>query len=84
MAAEILAGMAATLRVATPDLLIAIGDAGCAERLDRELRQRGYRFHAIDENTSSIVATERLTPAGGGANVSRWATTRPADDVWHA
>jgi FkbM family methyltransferase len=78
---EIIVGMAQTLTVASPDLLIEVLDAGRAERLDYELRQHGYRFYEIDENNSSIVATERLTSAKGAGNLNRWATTRSPDDV---
>ena len=76
---DILSGMVQTLNRAKPDLLIAVTDAGRAARLEFDLRQHGYRCYAIDENNSSIVATERLIPGAG--SLYRWATPRSSDDV---
>ena len=80
-AVEILAGMAQTLAVAGPDLLLEIRDAGQAQQLDGALRKQGYRFHAIDEDTGSIDASDRLIPAGGVGSTYRWATKRAPDDA---
>lgn len=77
---EIIAGMAQTLKVASPDLLIGGLDEKRAQGLDHELQQYGYRFYAVDEN-GSIVATERLMPARGAGSQTSWATTRPPDKV---
>ncbi len=80
IAGEIVADMAETLGAATPDLLIARMRAEC-EKLDDELRCRGYRFYAIDEEGGNVVAVGRLEPAAGNGYVNWWATTRSEDDA---
>jgi FkbM family methyltransferase len=77
---EIVAGMAQTSRDLPSDLLVAREPTGC-ERLDDELRRRGYRFYAINEESSTVVASERLVPAAGHGDVNWWATLRPKDEA---
>jgi len=81
IAGEIVAGMAETIRVASPDLLFSNIDAGHAQRLDGELRQRGYRFYLVDESDSSIVANQPMVSDAEHSRISGWATRRSPDDV---
>ncbi len=74
-------GMEQIFKRSMADLLITVDDAAFAQRIDRELRQRGYRFYAVDETAESVVMSERLTPANGNSNVNHWATTRPAEEA---
>ena len=69
-------GMAHTLATATPDLLIELSDEVIAASIERELRTYGYRFYAIDENTSSLVAANHLTDGGRTDDRRCWATAR--------
>ena len=80
VAGEIVAGMAPTRSDLPADLLIARERIGC-EKLDAELRSRGYRLYAINEESGTVVASERLMPAADGGVVNWWATTRSADDA---
>jgi FkbM family methyltransferase len=80
VAGEIVAGMAQTPRDLPPDFLIARDRTGCA-RLDDELRRRGYRFYAINEESSTAVASERLAPAAESGDVNWWATMRSEDEA---
>ncbi len=80
-AADIVAGMAQMFRRATPDLVIAVEDAACAQRLDSELQQHGYRFYTVDDDSETTVASDRLLPAAAGCTAYRWVTTRSADDA---
>jgi hypothetical protein len=80
IAGEIVAAMAQNPRELPPDLLIAREPTGCA-KLDDELRRRGYRLYAINEDSSTIVAIERLALAAGSGDVNGWATTRSADEA---
>ena len=81
IAGEVVAGMAETIRVASPDLLFSSIDAGRAQRLEGELRQQGYRFYFVDERDSSIVAGQPMVPAAEDSRISGWATRRSPDDV---
>ena len=80
IAGEILAGMAPTRGDLPADILIARARNGC-EKLDDELRRRGYRLYAINEESGTAVANERLVPAAGDGEVYWWATVRSADDA---
>ena len=80
-APDIVAGAALTLERVNPDLIIAVEDAACAQRLESELRQRGYRFYAVDEDRESIVASNSLWPAAADYPAYRWATSRSVSDA---
>jgi FkbM family methyltransferase len=81
IAGEIVAGMAQTIRVASPDLLFSSIDAPHAQRLDGELSQHGYRFYLARESDSSIVANQPMAPAAENSRITGWATRRSPDDV---
>jgi FkbM family methyltransferase len=78
---EIMAGMAQTLSVSRPDLLIATTESARAQRIDADMHQHGYQLYGIDENSSSVVAFERLPPGAVNGTLYCWATTRSRDDV---
>ena len=79
--ANVLAALPTLIDRAHPDFLIAVETAAAVERLERELRQFGYRFYAIDEIDETIVGTERLLSGTEDNGNNRWATTRRAVDA---
>jgi FkbM family methyltransferase len=80
IAGDIVGGLAEMPGGTTRDLLIARDGAG-AEKLNEELRRRGYRFYAINEERSDVAGVERLAPVAASGDVHWWVTARSGEDA---
>jgi predicted O-methyltransferase YrrM len=79
-AAEVVAFIARRFDRASPDFLLAAGQAQFGKQPEQELRARGYRIYEIDEEDEAIMESEKFARAAGTSG-GMWATTRRAEDV---